>query len=829
MDADAQLLALLTAHNNGQPLSIVAAASSEPGVPVGASGASGAQPASSLAVANSVPALASADHIDVNGLKAEELEILLNSLGDGAASSGSQESEQPDDIIKALQSELAAAPVVAQSQAPPPPATLQTNNRPPGGFQPINGVNGPALSPHFGPASGPQFQPVPSGQFHPAPPSHPLSVPQRQPRPSPRPRQVSVNGSEEDEAKLQEKNRIREENRERKKRWRETNTDRNKDNDLRCRVVKRANRMFVDKPPELKQAWINQEFARRREKRIHKDRSRMEHHAANAAAYSTQAPGVMPPPYQHPVPNILVDYTPPQILLMFREALRSGNNPLMSSVLNYLASNTTCVNGLVSLGRDHGVDVLGRIHSIQQQQAALQQQMQQQQQQQQQQHAVPAQIHLPPQVTSNGLSMEDLPEGFNALIASLNETAPPPTSQHEQAQAESLIQHLEAALREMEPAQEKPVEQTPSPTDELLPEDAEDVDALLGLLTASEEPATSPEVNSSPLPTPPPTATTPEVEELKDNVLDGAAATVNITDEELAFLMMQGEGDDSPVNSDTAKAISDMDDLMALDLGDIEGAVAPSHTPVEGELRTVNAGTSDDPINLDTIDEILGELAAATEQVETAPPQPVTMETNQTRPNQPLNVPVYPQPPTPTAFTPDVIQSILSILTESMAHVDLHHLANASLEARKRSLAAANGGANSYMPPAKRARGPSPMQQTAVSQLDSILHTSLPQQLPRPPYMTPPPPRIENKEEMDRLANSLKPPPFRPVNKASPAPPTLGASVKPLDPPPAGQNGEAQKKVRAMGFPPMLSAIRKPLPPSPVASVPPPPNPSVVN
>ncbi|KAI9239317.1 MAG: hypothetical protein BYD32DRAFT_232735 [Podila humilis] len=43
-------------------------------------------------------------------------------------------------------------------------------------------------------------------------------------------------------------NKIRTENRERKKRWREANEDRNKDNDLRCRVSKRANKLHGKEP-----------------------------------------------------------------------------------------------------------------------------------------------------------------------------------------------------------------------------------------------------------------------------------------------------------------------------------------------------------------------------------------------------------------------------------------------------------------------------------------------------------------------------------------------------------------------------------------------------
>ncbi|KAL1922059.1 uncharacterized protein VTP21DRAFT_10701 [Calcarisporiella thermophila] len=60
---------------------------------------------------------------------------------------------------------------------------------------------------------------------------------------------------------------IRRENRERKKRWREKNKERNKDNDLRARVNKRATTLFGREDSERKQRWIMEEFERRRSRR----------------------------------------------------------------------------------------------------------------------------------------------------------------------------------------------------------------------------------------------------------------------------------------------------------------------------------------------------------------------------------------------------------------------------------------------------------------------------------------------------------------------------------------------------------------------------------
>lgn len=68
------------------------------------------------------------------------------------------------------------------------------------------------------------------------------------------------------------KERIRIDNRERKKKWREGNIERNKDNDLRSRVIKRANVMFGEENTSEKKAWIEEEFHVRREKRLAKQK-----------------------------------------------------------------------------------------------------------------------------------------------------------------------------------------------------------------------------------------------------------------------------------------------------------------------------------------------------------------------------------------------------------------------------------------------------------------------------------------------------------------------------------------------------------------------------
>jgi len=59
------------------------------------------------------------------------------------------------------------------------------------------------------------------------------------------------------------------ENRERKKRWRVINIERNRDNDLRIRVTKKANNMYPAPEQAVeKQNWITAEFNRRKQKRM---------------------------------------------------------------------------------------------------------------------------------------------------------------------------------------------------------------------------------------------------------------------------------------------------------------------------------------------------------------------------------------------------------------------------------------------------------------------------------------------------------------------------------------------------------------------------------
>ncbi|KZF26178.1 hypothetical protein L228DRAFT_242604 [Xylona heveae TC161] len=79
---------------------------------------------------------------------------------------------------------------------------------------------------------------------------------------------------DDDPIRAAERERVREENRERKQRWRKSNYERNKDNDLRCRINRRAKKLYgIGQSPE-KAAWMESEFNKRRTKRETKEQIR---------------------------------------------------------------------------------------------------------------------------------------------------------------------------------------------------------------------------------------------------------------------------------------------------------------------------------------------------------------------------------------------------------------------------------------------------------------------------------------------------------------------------------------------------------------------------
>ncbi|ORX69384.1 hypothetical protein DL89DRAFT_257644 [Linderina pennispora] len=90
---------------------------------------------------------------------------------------------------------------------------------------------------------------------------------------------------------LQVLEKMRQENRERKKRWRELNEERNKDNDLRCRVNKRATQLYGAQSTPAKEKWIVEEFERRQQRRKDKERRKQQQKIpTNFSQYSALPP-----------------------------------------------------------------------------------------------------------------------------------------------------------------------------------------------------------------------------------------------------------------------------------------------------------------------------------------------------------------------------------------------------------------------------------------------------------------------------------------------------------------------------------------------------------
>ncbi|KAI8997621.1 hypothetical protein BDB01DRAFT_771761 [Pilobolus umbonatus] len=145
------------------------------------------------------------------------------------------------------------------------------------------------------------------------------------------------------EMDYKKKENIRASNRERKKKWRIQNEERNKDNDLRCRVNKRANKIFGNEDSLHKQEWIKEEFEKRRQKRLEKERRKhivnnvlSVPSTANTPTHSSIPNVVSPtqlPPFYTPLPQI--DTAAAAKLLNFpgdlqRQLLEHLNNSMLA-------------------------------------------------------------------------------------------------------------------------------------------------------------------------------------------------------------------------------------------------------------------------------------------------------------------------------------------------------------------------------------------------------------------------------------------------------------------------------------------------------------------
>lgn len=87
------------------------------------------------------------------------------------------------------------------------------------------------------------------------------------------PRKARMKKSKNTVLTEEDREKIRMDNRERKKKWRGNNSDRNKDNDLRARLHRRAAQIYGREDTPEKRAWFEAEFLKRKERRLQREMS----------------------------------------------------------------------------------------------------------------------------------------------------------------------------------------------------------------------------------------------------------------------------------------------------------------------------------------------------------------------------------------------------------------------------------------------------------------------------------------------------------------------------------------------------------------------------
>ncbi|CAO3596508.1 unnamed protein product [Absidia cylindrospora] len=115
---------------------------------------------------------------------------------------------------------------------------------------------------------------------------------------------------------------IKNDNRERKKRWREQNEERNKNNDLRCRVNKRAYNLFGKEDSEQKQRWAEEEFVKRQCRR--KDKERRRTVMDDAISSATHSPSVSSASKKKNLPRRLGSHAIPGHLPVLQGSYKSA-------------------------------------------------------------------------------------------------------------------------------------------------------------------------------------------------------------------------------------------------------------------------------------------------------------------------------------------------------------------------------------------------------------------------------------------------------------------------------------------------------------------------
>ncbi|KAI5795200.1 hypothetical protein EDC01DRAFT_629939 [Geopyxis carbonaria] len=624
-----------------------------------------------------------------------------------------------------------------------------------------------------------------------------------------------------DPVKAAERERVREENRERKKRWREINQDRNKDNDLRCRVTKRATKLFGPEQSAERNHWIQEEFSRRRTKREQKEKARNE-----VPGYNGTSGVFYQPRPEHDFQSHTASPNDPQqkiisasdiIHILGTKCSRDGPvSPTMQQLTNYLVANPKTLEQVIHVAitvygnKDiyHILNLAGSTQPTEFRDESPQEEM-----------PVPTSLSYD--------NIPDLPEGFDAIIADIQKSIAAPTI-------------------EENPVSSEPIEE---PTDILSKiQTAEEVDELLAALQAAdeaeqirqaeeiagiEEIERYEEIVASPTPILIENGTS----SIEDDIFASVAGlegmdefTDEMTEELLGQLITQRGFDPDTVDIDelldSLNAQNDNDENIDGVTTNIEG------TAVLGESNNID---NDDSINneanidnstllendfkmdidnagdlegmdMDQIDALLielqsehGESSHHTLGVEspgmTFLPAPYARSRSSS--------PVYDH--FSAQYSPDIVAAVLRSLLENLPQQPSPPPPppppTPSYRGTKRP------STSSLVAPAtKRVRRPSPNTSTpiAVHQLPGFLESSMDVRPNSATQVTSAyAASFGNSDAMNKRLIALKPPPYRPVpsTKNSTTPTNIN-----IAPP---KKKEDEKKIKAMGFPPLMAGIKR--------------------
>lgn len=611
-----------------------------------------------------------------------------------------------------------------------------------------------------------------------------------------------------------------------------------KDNDLRCRVTKRAARLFGQSSNAQKANWIATEFNKRKQKREQKERAKSDV-PGSSNVFTTMAP-------EHHSQSAFSDMMASgdsgmgqsHMLRVFGGLMpgESHDHLTMDCLVDLiLKAPPELVSELHKVATEiSGADVPLYPPAPQQPQQLQIQPPQQQQVYTQPEPIEPPRVATPPPtpqeaetVGADPSSLEgllqglaaggDVPEGFDLLLAELaseaqkpspEPEAPKETPSHENVEIientrisedldpteidETNVDELLAALAAVES------ESSSDPTKELMDtisqqENIDELNALMdldhgGSMDVFDEQALEQIINDCGIDV----SGGPDGTDQHNKIDQNIPSSIDTSTEDTP---MGNTEDASPEND--AQEPAGMDFTME----ELEGMTMEEINELLGELNPESAIAAHQLLNENHAQNMQTQ-AQSSHPVEAAPPAAPYAATS--------------DPDTSAQYTPENVAAILKAIFEGIKLPANNFSSEPSRGSNKRPSPSSYGA-----PAAKRPRGPSPNvpPQSAMNQLQGILQSN-PNVL-RPPTHTPIPMQVSsayaasfgNSDAMNKRINAMKPPPYRPGGGSSspsassaPIPSPLGIGI-PL--PPKRKSGEDEKKIKAMGFPPLMAGIKR--------------------